>query len=74
MKMNKIRFHSIDALRFFAFFKVFLLHLPYQGDSSVFNYLKSGGGIGVYLFFVLSGFLITYLLVFEKLKTNKLNI
>ena len=71
--MNKIRFYSIDALRFFAFFKVFLLHLPIAGNFPIYAYLKSGGGIGVYFFFVLSGFLITYLLVFEKQSSNTIN-
>jgi len=64
--LEKRYFHTLDALRFFAFFKVFLLHLPEQGDFPVFEYLKSGGGLGVQFFFVLSGFLITYILTFEK--------
>ncbi len=70
---NKIHFHSIDALRFFAFFKVYLLHLPLQGDFPIFAYLKQGGGIGVAFFFVLSGFLITYLLCHEKNTTGKID-
>ncbi|HMG14027.1 MAG TPA: acyltransferase, partial [Saprospiraceae bacterium] len=72
--MNKIHFHSLDALRFFAFLKVYLLHLPLEGDFPVFSYLKSGGGLGVDFFFVLSGFLITYLLVFDKLRDGQINV
>lgn len=72
--MNKIHFQSIDALRFFAFLKVYLLHIPIQGSFPIFSFLKSGGGIGVSFFFVLSGFLITYLLVSEKLASNSINI
>jgi peptidoglycan/LPS O-acetylase OafA/YrhL len=72
--MKRIHFHSIDALRFFAFLKVFLLHLPIQGEFPIFSFLKSGGGIGVSFFFVLSGFLITYLLSLEKYNTNKINV
>ena len=72
--MKKLHFHSIDALRFFAFLKVYLLHLPLHGDFPVFKFLKSGGGIGVSFFFVLSGFLISYLLVHEKSKTNRINL
>ncbi|MBT3382634.1 MAG: acyltransferase [Prolixibacteraceae bacterium] len=72
--MNKIHFHSIDALRFFAFLKIYLLHVPVQGDFPIFSYLKSGGGIGVAFFFVLSGFLITYLLVFDKIENGQINI
>lgn len=72
--MKKIHFHSIDALRFFAFLKVYLLHVPIQGEFPVFAFLKSGGGIGVSFFFVLSGFLITYLLVFDKIQNKQINI
>lgn len=72
--MKKQHFHSIDALRFFAFFKVYLLHLPIQGAFPIFAFLKSGGGIGVTFFFVLSGFLITYLLAHEKSNTNQINL
>ena len=63
---QKLHFASLEALRFFAFLKVFFFHVPFQVESPVVNYLKRGGGIGVHFFFVLSGFLITYLLVAEK--------
>jgi len=72
--MEKRHFHSLDALRFFAFLKVYFLHLPMQGDFPVFAFLKSGGGIGVSFFFVLSGFLITYLLAFEKKYKSQINV
>lgn len=72
--MNKKQFHSLDALRFFAFFKVYLLHIPLQGSFPIFGYLKSGGGIGVAFFFVLSGFLISYLLVFEKIHKGTIDV
>jgi peptidoglycan/LPS O-acetylase OafA/YrhL len=71
---QKRRFHTLDALRFFAFLKVYLLHIPLQGDFPIFSFLKSGGGIGVSFFFVLSGFLITYLLVFEKIQKGQINL
>ncbi len=72
--LEKIHFHSIDALRFFAFFKVYFFHVPIQGNFPILSFLKSGGGIGVSFFFVLSGFLITYLLMWEKLKTGHINV
>lgn len=71
---QKRRFHTLDALRFFAFLKVYLLHVPLQGDFPIFSFLKSGGGIGVSFFFVLSGFLISYLLIFEKIQNEKINL
>lgn len=67
MQIKKPGFHTIDALRFFAFLKVYLHHLPVDGDFAVISVLKKGGGgVGVVFFFVLSGFLITYNLVTEQ--------
>lgn len=71
--MKKRHFQTLDALRFFAFFKVFLFHLPIAAFP-VFSFLKAGGGIGVTFFFVLSGFLITYIILEEKDQTGKLNL
>lgn len=71
--MRKRHFETFDALRFFAFLKVFLLHLPIAAFP-IFNYIKNGGGIGVSFFFVLSGFLITYIILEEKNHTGKLNL
>jgi len=72
--MKRIHFHSIDALRFIAFLKVYFLHVPIQGSFPIFSFLKGGGGIGVAFFFVLSGFLITYLLVLEKIEKSQINV
>ena len=71
--MSRKHFHTFDALRFFAFLLVFLLHLPKTGNIHIDFFLKSGG-IGVTFFFVLSGFLITYILLYEKKRQNKISL
>jgi len=76
---KKIFFSNLDGLRFIAFMAVFLDH---SGDAWTTNFLKAKNwsyhyvhfiltlaGSGVSLFFVLSGFLITYLIIKEK-ETN----
>jgi peptidoglycan/LPS O-acetylase OafA/YrhL len=72
----------LDALRFLAAFSVFIFHffnefegminasppiLVYQFITSI----TSKGLLGVNFFFVLSGFLITYLILFEFKQTGK---
>ena len=71
--LRKEHFHSLDALRFFAFFKVFLLHLPITAFTW-FSFIKAGGGLGVEFFFVLSGFLISFLCIREKEKGGSFNL
>lgn len=66
-------FYSFDALRFLAFFIVFLHHLP-SVDNDFINIFMKSGGIGVQIFFVLSGFLISYILINEKKKIAKINL
>lgn len=64
--MNKIYFPNLNGLRFFAALSVMLYHF---GGVETIN-----GHFGVILFFVLSGFLITYLLLEEKKQTNTISI
>jgi peptidoglycan/LPS O-acetylase OafA/YrhL len=79
---NKIFFPNLEGLRFFAFFIVFINHaticLGYNNPSENFKYVRShflqNGDLGVSFFFVLSGFLITYLLLKEKELSGKINI
>jgi peptidoglycan/LPS O-acetylase OafA/YrhL len=74
----KIFFPNLDGWRFLAFFAVFLVHCfhvdyEYQKKTAMYDlvryHLFRNGDLGMYFFFVLSGFLITFLL----LKEQKLN-
>src|SRR5687768_571572 len=69
--MDKIYFKGLNGVRFFAALMVIVAHveafkkfaqLPNIGDAKVIRHL---GPQGVKIFFVLSGFLITYLLLSE---------
>lgn len=62
-------FHTFDALRFFAFLIVFISHIPLPEIWGL-NEYHIVGSVGVSFFFVLSGFLITYILLIEKLNTK----
>jgi peptidoglycan/LPS O-acetylase OafA/YrhL len=82
-KPKKIYFENLDALRFLCFLSVFFYHSFYTENielksSYAYHFLKKeifgNGNIGVNLFFVLSGFLITYLLIKEKQLKSKINI
>jgi peptidoglycan/LPS O-acetylase OafA/YrhL len=66
-------FNTFDALRFLAFLKVFLFHLPIYAFP-VFDFLKEGGGTAVSFFFSLSGFLITYIILEEKQFYGRFNL
>lgn len=74
-------FKSFDTLRAFAAFIVMWSHLELiKGDNNLPNLHNSnfwfmpGGHIAVVFFFVLSGFLITYLLIKEKDKTGEIKL
>lgn len=82
-KKEKIFFPNLDGLRFLSFFSVFLFHIwlllfdRYQllgSAPAIVKFLFQNGEIGVNFFFVLSGFLITYLLVQEKKLTGKIHV
>ncbi len=70
--LKRERFDSLDALRFFAFLRVFLFH-TYPDNLPAFEWLCKGGENGVTFFFTLSGFLISYLLICEKNNTGQIN-
>jgi len=78
-KTSKKYFEHLDGTRFFAFFLVFLVHCFVSVDSkigdsplyqSVEGFFKVGF-LGVDYFFVLSGFLISWVILNEKEKTKK---
>jgi peptidoglycan/LPS O-acetylase OafA/YrhL len=83
-KINPVYFENLDALRFLAAFSVFIFHYFrdikafYAGieENNVFKGLliiADKGGLGVNFFFVLSGFLITYLILHERTTTGQFN-
>lgn len=82
IESNKVFFPNLEGLRFFAFFVVFINHatgsLGYFNSSASYSFIRSNylwsGDLGVSFFFVLSGFLITYLLLKEKELSGKINI
>lgn len=76
-------FENLDGLRFFCFLFVFFTHSyhtenPDIKNSPVFHFFKvtlfGNGFLGVNFFFVLSGFLITWLLIKEKRSVEKIHI
>lgn len=83
MSTAKIHFANLDGLRFILAFVVFASHsLLGKGLSQLVqvDFLQrlitvfSNGYMGVSFFFVLSGFLITYLMFEEKETTNEFNL
>lgn len=84
-KTNKIFFPNLDALRFIAFLFVFFEHIMWGAfnqlpihDKPLLGHILytmfCNGGLGVSIFFVLSGFLITYLVLSEIELTKKIDV
>ncbi|NBB17992.1 acyltransferase family protein [Runella sp. CRIBMP] len=76
---NTVYFPNLNGVRFIAAFSVLIHHIeqvkevfkiPHFYD---YHLIKSMGKLGVDLFFVLSGFLITYLLLHEKGRFGAIN-
>jgi peptidoglycan/LPS O-acetylase OafA/YrhL len=80
---KRIYFENLNGLRFPCFLSVFLFHIFRVVSDSfeanpMFYFLKNdlfgNGNLGVNFFFVLSGFLITYLLIEEKILNKQISI
>ena len=79
-KLNKIYFPNLNGIRFIAAFAVIIHHI--EQIKNILGYPSSWsnpiieqiGPLGVILFFVLSGFLITYLLLVEEKQTKTISI
>nr|WP_294861465.1 acyltransferase [uncultured Fluviicola sp.] len=83
MKTISPYFKNLDGLRTICFLMVFFFHSFTSKNAAVLNSktyqtikvgLFANGNLGVNFFFVLSGFLITYLLITEKQKSSTINI
>src|SRR6218665_826495 len=79
---SKLFFPNLDGLRFICFLTVFLYHwnltcgtrISNETARGVINFFFHNGNVGVNIFFVLSGFLITFLLIKEKTLKNDINL
>jgi peptidoglycan/LPS O-acetylase OafA/YrhL len=68
------RIPSLDGLRAISIFIVLLAHFNHFWHFRVLDLLVNAGIAGVYIFFVISGFLITTLLIKEKAKSSSVNL
>lgn len=84
MSIKKEHYVGLDKWRFFAFLLVFWQHINHLIFQNIYKIsflnnvniesIEYTGGIGVQFFFVLSGFLITFLLVREHGLKEKINL
>lgn len=75
---NKIYFPNLNGIRCIASLMVIISHIEMNKDyfhfENCYHEVKHLGKLGVSLFFVLSGFLITYLLIKEKELNGKVKL
>jgi peptidoglycan/LPS O-acetylase OafA/YrhL len=85
IKLKRPHFKNLDSLRFLAAFAVFIFHfvlelktvIPQINENhhyQLVTFFTSNGILGVNFFFVLSGFLITYLILFEIKSTRRFSL
>ena len=74
MRDRRFYLPQLDGLRCLAFLLVFLHHAPFPSNSGLAHKLHSFGWVGVDLFFVLSAYLMTSLLLREYDTTGKISI
>ncbi|ASB48312.1 acyltransferase family protein [Alkalitalea saponilacus] len=72
-KSKRLYWPELDGVRFFAFLLVFVHHHPLFMEVPVLKYFYEYGWIGVDLFFVLSAYLFTRLLLVEYERTNTIS-
>lgn len=70
---ERIYFPELDGLRFLAFLLVFIHHQSLFSNVPYLSTLKEFGWVGVDLFFALSAFLFTKLLIAEYYKTHSIS-
>ena len=72
---ERFYFPELDLLRFFAFFAVFIHHwIGFYNEPGVLGVVGKAGAFGVDLFFTLSGYLITRLLLRERDESGDINL
>lgn len=67
-------FRTLDGLRAISILWVLVAHFNRSAQLPAFTYIFWGGTLGVHIFFVLSGFLITALLLKEKVTTGNISL
>ena len=65
---------SLDGFRGLSILIVIIAHLNYSYKNPIVFFLVEGGSLGVYIFFVISGFIITTLLLKEKLRKGRISL